>query len=389
MRTKPLLILVASLLLVAGVGDTARVAADANTVSHFATLEAVSFDGQGTVNPPVTDDATDFDVFSNKIESVDDLNDGRSAHGGAGQDTTVDFSDPLDSSVDATGGVLASWSDGEAGDGANPSAAGTSEFEITFAITENAMPFSLVGEIEASADAQVQGCTLVRVTAPNGATFEVGAPSGCGSSQMDIEEVGLLDEGTHTFTVVADATASNGNALGGTAEAFFNLSLNLSCAVEVESPNPDDDSDEDNIPNGVEESIGTSPYCEDTDGDGLLDPWEVPENVEGAGFDLHDDGDIDATRDQVFGPYAGQCPDDLVPELRRQVWSPYCELVERPDPLHKDVYLEMDWQDCFLGDCPELIGLTADPSHHAPNIEGLQDVIDTFATRSCLKPRRH
>jgi hypothetical protein len=71
--------------------------------------------------------------------------------------------------------VLASWTEGETGDGANPSAAGTSEFEISFAITKNAMPFSLVGEIEATADAQVQGCTLVNVTAPNGAMFEVGA----------------------------------------------------------------------------------------------------------------------------------------------------------------------------------------------------------------------
>ena len=259
MRTKPLLILVASLLLVAGVGDTARVAADAETVSHFATLEAVSFDGQGTVNPPVTDDATDFDVFSNKIESVDDLNEGRSAHGGAGQDTTVDFSDPLDSSVDATGGVLASWTDGETGDGANPSAAGTSEFEISFAITKNAMPFSLVGEIEAIGRCAGAGMHARQCHSAQRRDVRGRRSVRLRFRSLDIEEVGLLEEGTHTFTVVADATASNGNALGGSAEAFFNLSLNLSCAVEVESPNPDDDTDEDNITNGTKNSSARAP----------------------------------------------------------------------------------------------------------------------------------
>ncbi len=145
------------------------------------------------------------------------------------------------------------------------------------------------------------------------------------------------------------------------------------------TPAPSDDNDGDGLTNDTEKNVThTNPDCDDTDGDGLLDPWEVDPSVDGAGFDFDGDGRIDAQRDDVFGPYAGQCQTGL--GLRKEPPEPYCELVHPPDPLHKDVYVEVDWQDCGTGDCPELVGiLPLDPSHHAPNISGLQDAVDVFA----------
>jgi hypothetical protein len=131
----------------------------------------------------------------------------------------------------------------------------------------------------------------------------------------------------------------------------------------------------------VETDIGTDPTCQDTDGDGLLDPWEVPEGTEGAGFDTDDDGEPDLQRDDVFGPYNGQCGAPSF-GVRREPDGQNCGLVFAPDPLHKDIYVEMDWQDCALGSCPESVfifgGAPIDPSHHAPDMAGLTDVVNVF-----------
>ena len=156
----------------------------------------------------------------------------------------------------------------------------------------------------------------------------------------------------------------------------------------VVSAATDDDTDGDNIPNNIENNIThTDPDCQDTDGDGLLDPWEVEENVEGAGFDLDGDGDAEVQRDEVFGPYNGQCGEELGP--RRELLGQNCGLVFRPDPLKKDVYVEIDWQDCFLGDCPEtmfLPGVPVDPSHHSPSMVGLTDVVNVFRSAPVDNP---
>ena len=105
------------------------------------------------------------------------------------------------------------------------------------------------------------------------------------------------------------------------------------------------DTDGDNIPNSVEINVAkTDPCKKDTDGDGLLDPWEVDPSVPGAGFDLDGDGKPDVSRDDVFGSYAGQCPSDFFPHPRREPSQPFCDLVKPPDPLHKDVYAENSGQ---------------------------------------------
>jgi len=395
MRVYTRLVLTALLLLVSvlvsGPIDTPTALADANVVTSQATVEASSFDGRGTVGPPDVEADADFTEFSETANAFDDPNEGRSAEAEATQDTTVDFSDPIEAKVDSSGAASASWTDGEAGDEFSPAGNATSEFLITFEITENASAFQLVGSIEAGASPTNAGCTLVNVMSPSGTAFEVGSPSGCGDSQESIDDSGELAVGTHTFSVIADASASNPNTAGGSAGAEFNLSLRIGCTVELADGGGtgDEDTDGDNIPDEAEVSIGTSPYCEDTDGDGLLDPWEVREDVEGAGFDLDDDGDAEATRDEVFGPYEGGCGQEDH-GLRREPDGQICSLVHPPDPLHKDVYIEMDWQDCFLGSCPESVfilgGLPIDPSHHAPDTAGLLDVINVFRSAPVSNP---
>ena len=86
------------------------------------------------------------------------------------------------------------------------------------------------------------------------------------------------------------------------------------------------DVDKDGIVHEDEGKIGTDPCHYDTDDDGLADPWEAS-GVGGAGFDLNGDGSVDVSREQVF-PGA------------------------TPNPLHKDVFVEMDAFDCNKGGCP-------------------------------------
>lgn len=62
----------------------------------------------------------------------------------------------------------------------------------------------------------------------------------------------------------------------------------------------------------------------DSDGDVLMDDWET------GGADLNNDGQIDTTNDI-----------DLLT----------LEPSNLPNPQRKDVYLEIDWEDCALGGC--------------------------------------
>ena len=148
------------------------------------------------------------------------------------------------------------------------------------------------------------------------------------------------------------------------------------------------DDDGDCLTNQIEELIGTDPANADTDGDGLLDPWEVDPSVAGAGIRLAS-GEV-VSRDAVFGPYArvpfpapyvggflcGSSNND--DELRYS--QQYRCLNQAPDPLRKDVYLELDWQDCTVSNaCPEVISDDDDTLHHAPSRSGLGDAIRAFA----------
>jgi hypothetical protein len=144
------------------------------------------------------------------------------------------------------------------------------------------------------------------------------------------------------------------------------------------------DADCDFLSDADEAILGTDPENQDTDGDGLLDPWEAPPSVPGAGF--HGPGleSYTPTRDDVFGPFeAGFC---LLPERDLRLSGQVTCFNQLPDPLRKDVFLELDWQDCRGGSCPEILGLNVDPLHHAPNLPALGRVWSMFANAPVSNP---
>ncbi|HEU0131157.1 MAG TPA: hypothetical protein VFQ85_09225 [Mycobacteriales bacterium] len=147
------------------------------------------------------------------------------------------------------------------------------------------------------------------------------------------------------------------------------------------------DSDGDHLSDATEARLGTDPLRVDTDGDGLLDPWEVPDSVPGSGF--WPDGGPSSYRVStaaVFGPRRGlrtgaASTDGRIPAALRGAYL-NDPRGGAPDPLHRDVYVEIDYQDCAVDPkaCPGigLRGLPHDPMHHAPSLPGLARVQAMF-----------
>jgi len=103
------------------------------------------------------------------------------------------------------------------------------------------------------------------------------------------------------------------------------------------------DVDKDGLDHETEIRLGTDVCHHDTDGDGLLDSWEAADPA--AGFDLDADGQVDVQSSRVFEPLG------------------------LPDPLHKDVYVEIDAFDCAYGGCPP-----GDPMEHGIDSAALAQV---------------
>lgn len=200
--------------------------------TNHARVSAFAFDGGGDTPDPVAMEATDFLGFLETVTDADDSGSGRAAQAQAFQDTTIDNSEPLATSVDSLGDASATWSDSNPGDGLDPSARGTSEFTITFEVTDAAVPFSLIGAISTSAGTAIIECSTVLVTSPSGVIFGVASPPNCGGpDSLQISEMGKLQPGTHTFSVVAQALARNPNASGPVAIVLYNLRLSLGCTI--------------------------------------------------------------------------------------------------------------------------------------------------------------
>jgi Bacterial Ig-like domain/Thrombospondin type 3 repeat len=151
------------------------------------------------------------------------------------------------------------------------------------------------------------------------------------------------------------------------------------------------DPDGDCLSTSVEANVGTDPLRVDTDGDGLLDSWEVDPRTPGAGIRIDNPVTLQpaiVTRDEVFGPYRSSRIGPAAPGLcdigkqlsksLRVLGGAWCNMAP-PDPLVKDSYLELDFQDCASGSCPgEVLDKAFDDAHHAPSLEGITDTIDMF-----------
>jgi hypothetical protein len=83
---------------------------------------------------------------------------------------------------------------------------------------------------------------------------------------------------------------------------------------------------------------------------------------------------VTLSAEKVLGPFGGVCP--APDRMGRWTTGTSC-LNARPDPLRKDVYLELDWQDCEKGGCPGGES-RIDTLHHAPHGEALEEVRNLF-----------
>jgi len=179
-------------------------------------------------------------------------------------------------------------------------------------------------------------------------------------------------------------------------EVFCGTFTSSSLQAQLQSVSADiNDWDGDGLTDTTEtERSLTNPCSPDTDEDGLLDPWEVDPTkvdplVDKAGFDLDSNGTVDASRDAVFEPYAESQGASSTIDKAGRLTSPFSLFVHRPDPLHKDIYFELDWQDCTLdpSNCPEPGGSKGlDPTHHAPDPTAIQDVVNTFQAAPVFNP---
>jgi Ca2+-binding RTX toxin-like protein len=220
-------------------GGLTAVQAGPILVTDEAKVEASSFDGQGTLNPPVISEATDVSAFSDTVTSFDDLTNGRSAGAEGTQNTTIDFTSTTINFgiIETSGGAVANWGDDDPGDGRDPRGEAKSEFTVTFDVDQNTS-FALSGSIDTAADNSNESCSSVTVTSPTGATFNVSDGPGCGSSGQSINESGTLAPGRYTFSIAAHAIAENPNTTGGDAQASFELILVLGCTI-VGTPGDD------------------------------------------------------------------------------------------------------------------------------------------------------
>ncbi len=198
----------------------------------LARVEASSFDGLGTVSPPVVKQKTNFTTFNEGANSFDDLNEGRSAQGQGLQNTTIDSTNPQAITIDTLGSAMAGWTDGQIGDGKDPSGHGKSQLIVFVQVTDTPVPYTVSGSLSASVTGGTIGCVAASIELPGGTTLVAAAPAACGQSTRDVDHSGELAVGNHAFVISANAPASNSNSTGGTADVQFDISITLG------DPNP-------------------------------------------------------------------------------------------------------------------------------------------------------
>jgi hypothetical protein len=207
-----------------------------------------------------------------------------------------------------------------------------------------------------------------------GSSARAGFSNGSGTTATSYELPGSAVNGAFLDTNSSTGLANNRQSHPQTGRYVY--------AVRNGNPSCAGDEDCDGLSDSVERYAKTSLSKPDTDGDGLLDAWEVDPNLAGAGIRLPNGRTVD--RDDVFGPYStGTC--ETVDDELRPVGQYRC-LNKRPDPRRKDVYVEIDWQDCTIGGCPEVIRDEDDTLHHAPNVDGLKSAVDMFARAPLPNP---
>ena len=209
----------------------APAAADNPTVSVTASTAEITAFGYDNISPnshTETIPGSNFETFNNTATASDlDNSNDRGGTSEVTQNTTVKSPSDL-AQVTSKGDEKTNWFADERT--ADPIATASNKLSVSFTVAGGPRRFKLKGTLTATSSSTVQ-CTTVKVTSPTGTTSMVSTPASCGSpGSATVDEQGVLQPGSYTFSVEAIAKANNPNSPEGTsgfADTSFDLTLSF------------------------------------------------------------------------------------------------------------------------------------------------------------------
>jgi Ca2+-binding RTX toxin-like protein len=214
---------------------------DPNSVVTEAEVIATAFDGGGGSEVRDRSGRIGFSEFLRTVSARDSNSDsGRAGRGDAFQDTEILSAGDEELGVDSQGTASGSFTDPTPGDETQPVGSGRSELIVDFDVVGDPVKFSLTGELNASGSPTNSQCSNVRLVSPSGLnTDTVGACDGS-AAEVEINEIGELQPGTHRLSVEMYTPAFNPLASGGTAVADYDIKLRF-CTITVAAPDQETD----------------------------------------------------------------------------------------------------------------------------------------------------